>query len=212
MQQAEYNYQDFSHSGQNEADKALLVKFFIKARPDKEATNEQGRPIFKDVEYVDIKISGNRSGGACRPATEGDKQRFPEHYRAFKDRVDVPVIGTPLSEWPQIGRSQIEELSFMNVKTVENLANMADSNISSFIGGYTLKQKAIDWLASAGETALIARNIELDKKVNVLEDKVERLLAALEESDSKPIEKPSLVAQSVKETTVKKIKAKAKRK
>ena len=56
MQTAEYNHEDFDPNNRKAQDEQLLVKFFVKAVPDKNATKEEGRPIFKDVEYVDIKI------------------------------------------------------------------------------------------------------------------------------------------------------------
>ena len=71
MQTADFNHQDFTHQGMAEADKSLLVKFFYKTRPDKAASDAEGRPMFKETEYIDIKINGNRSGGACRPASAG---------------------------------------------------------------------------------------------------------------------------------------------
>ena len=119
MQTADFNVDDFQSAGKREVDKALLVKFFMKPKQDKGQTEKEGRPIFKDVEYVDIKIPGNRGAGACRPATPADKARFPEHYAAFKQRTEVDLdAGTPLTEWSVISRSQAEELSFFHIKTV----------------------------------------------------------------------------------------------
>lgn len=73
------DYSNFENRGgyNREHDRNLLVRFFVKPREDKEATMREGRPIFKDVEHIDIKVAGNRNAGACRPATEADKRRFP---------------------------------------------------------------------------------------------------------------------------------------
>lgn len=148
MQAADFNHEDFTTQGTSAADKTLLVKFYVRPKQNQAASKKEGRPIFKDVEYIDIKVPGTRSGGACRPATQGDKQRFPEHYTAFKNRIEgaEEMVGTPLSEWPQISRSRIEEMAFFHIKTVEQLANMADAQVSQFMGGYDLKRKAAEWL------------------------------------------------------------------
>ena len=118
---ADFNHEDFQSTQQQEQDSTLLVKFYIKAVADKTATAEQGRPIFREREYIDIRIPGSRDG-AARPATFRDQQRFPKHYQAFKQRIDQPSEGTPLVEWGMISRSQAEELAFKNIKTVEQLA------------------------------------------------------------------------------------------
>jgi len=174
------NYEDFQTGRENEQDAQLLVRFFYKSSEDKAQTEIEGRPMFKEVEYCEIRIRGNRDAQACRPATHADKNRFPRHYEAFKKRVEMPEEGTPLAEWPQISRSQIEELSFAGIKTVEQLSLASDSNLGRMQGGLTLKQRAARWLESANATALIANNEAQKAQIQVLEDKVARLLHAMD--------------------------------
>ena len=194
MQTAEYNHKDFESSAQSEVDKTLFVKFFTKQRKNETESLEEGRPIYKDVEYVDIKVPGNRTGGASRPATFKDKQRFPRHYAAYKQREEMPVEGTPLAEWPIMSRSQVEELSFHNVKTVEQLVAMSDSLASQFMGMNGLKAKAKMWLEDSEETARINKiqslessNIEKAEKIATLESQVLSLMERFDEIDKKPI-------------------------
>lgn len=151
MQQLDYDHTHFEN-GNNAGDAALLVKFFNKAVQDQAATQEQGRPVFKDVCYVDIRTVGSKNGYVCRPARQDDINRFPRHYQAFKDRVEMPLEGTPLSEWTLISRSQAEELAYLGVKTVEQLSSVSDANIGVIMGGYAIKAKAKDWLERAKET------------------------------------------------------------
>lgn len=173
------NPDDFTVGQESAMDAQLLVRFFIKARQNKEATAEQGRPIYKDVEYCEIRVRGNRDPQACRPATYADKQRFPRHYDAFKKRVELPEEGTPLSEWPQISRSQVEELSFVNIKTVEQLIEVADTHIAKVQGGYALKQKATEWIKNANDNAKLAKtNREQALQIEDLTAKVDQLMRA----------------------------------
>ena len=155
MQTADFDVESFEAKAQSEEDKKLLVKFFVKPRPDQAETVKQGRPIFKDVEYIDIRIPGDRTGGVSRPASHADKQRFHPHYDAFKQRTEVPLEGTPLIEWPLITRSLAEELAFHNVKTVEHLSIMSDTHSGKFMGLNSLKAKAVKWLEQAGEEAKV---------------------------------------------------------
>jgi hypothetical protein len=146
MQTAEFNHEDFSNTA--EADKSLLVRFFYKNVHNKLESQQLGRPVFKEKTYIEIRVAGQRDVQACRPVTYADKQRFPRHYEAFEKRVEPPTEGMPLLEFPAITRTQAEELSFMNVKTVEQLASMKDANLSKFMNGYKLRDQAVKWLES----------------------------------------------------------------
>jgi len=182
VQTADFDHHAFEHGQQSEEDKKLLVKFFMKPKQDNAKSLEEGRPVFTDVEYIDIKIPGDRTGGACRPATFRDKGRFPEHYTKFKQRIEVPLDGTPLAEWPLITRSLAEELSFHNVKTVEHLSTMADNNVGKFMGLGTLKAKAVVWLEQASKESKVhelqEQLAERDERIDNLEKQMEQVLAA----------------------------------
>lgn len=182
------NYEDFTTAGEQKADEQLLVRFFLKEREDKAKSLAEGRPIFKETEYVEIRVAGRRDPLACRPATHQDKQRFPRHYDAFQKRIELPEEGTPLSEWPQISRSQVEELSFMHVKTVEQLAEMSDTHVGQFRGGYTLKKRAQDFLAVSDQTKLIAEKEALQDRISELEGQVKQLLELQQANAGSPTE------------------------
>lgn len=178
MQQADMDHTLFE-SGNNEGDKQLLVKFFNKARVDKEASLEAGRQVSKDVCYVSISVAGKRDPLAVRPATRADIQRFPLHHKAFSDRTEIPLEGTPLVEWALISRSQAEDLTFMNVKTVEQLSEMADHLAQQFMGGISLKQKAKHWLETASQGAEELKSKELLDKALVEKADLEAKLLAM---------------------------------
>lgn len=177
------NPDDFLDAKQRELDRGLLVKFFTKPYKDAEETLKQGRPIFKDRTYIDIRVPGERDN-VCRPATQADINRFPQHYEAFMKRTgdDDEIIGTPLDQWPQVTRSQVEELAFFNVKTVEQLAAMPDSNTQQMHGLLGLKQKANAWLESTKtkeevEKAFAEEKADLKAQIAELKEAV----AALQE-------------------------------
>jgi len=156
MQTADFNYEDFDTSQQSKADETLLVKFYYLSVADKAASSEAGRPMFKEVEMIDIKVPGQRDGVA-RPASPRDKGRFPRHYQAFKNRMEAPSDGTPLSEWPAISRSFADQLSFANVKTVEALADLNDNLMHNIPGVQNYKQKAKDWLEATKDDAVLSQ-------------------------------------------------------
>ena len=85
--------------GENPGDEGLLVRFFLHAVEDQAASAREGRPVFVDLEHIEIKIPGNRKTGVARVARQRDIDRFPQHYAAFKNRVESEGLeGSPLSE------------------------------------------------------------------------------------------------------------------
>ena len=184
MQIADFNPDDFQSEAQSKMDEGLLVKFYIKPIQNSAATAEQGKPVFKDAEYIEIRTPGQKNYVA-RPVKPADLTRFPRHYKAYKDRTsDNELIeGTLLREWPMITRSQVEELSFANVKTVEQLIAMPDSNASQFMGMNMLKAKAKTWLKRATEDKAKS---DLEEALAKRDGEIEELKAAVAALQAKP--------------------------
>ena len=163
---------------QNE-DANLLCKFFYKMRPNKAKDvldpSHADLPEQVEVEYYDIKVPGERDS-ISGPVNEVIKQRFPRHYAAFKQRIAPPVDGTPLNEWAAITRTQVEELAFANIKTIEHLANVADNRTGAMRGMTTLKQKAAAYLAQKEDTKFVDQLTEQlgvrDKTISSLEERL----------------------------------------
>ena len=166
------NPEDFKTSQAARLDEQLMVRFFYKEVQNKLESAAQGRPIFKEKEYIEIRIAGQRDPQACRPATHADKSRFPRHYEAFQKRMESPTEGTPLSEWTLITRSRAEELSFLNVKTVEQIAGMGDNQLSGIMGGYSLREQAQKWIDHAGDVRIEEEKQDLLDRIAALEAKL----------------------------------------
>ena len=171
----------------NAGDDQLLVRFFLDPVQDEQATKEQGRPIFKEAIWVDIAAPGQRGSVAKRVARPKDIQRFPRHYEAFRNRTDGEQMeGTPLDQWPGLIRSQVEELKFFNIRTVEQLASVADSSLTNFRGAVMLKEKAKAYLEASKGNATAEALIEAKKKNEELEAKVEALMNRLDSMEDEP--------------------------
>ena len=179
LQEAEMDITTLAHSTRRtQGDEYLAVRFYHESKEKKDKSLKAGRPIFEDVVYVEIMQPGNKDNIINRPATEMDKQRFAKHYAMWKARTsneDHQLVGTPLSEWAGVTRSQANELSFFNVKTVEQLAHMADSNTNNMMGLGGLKDKAKKYLDSSADQATIdalaalkAENAEMREMVKSL--------------------------------------------
>lgn len=193
---ADYNPDDFNANSQSKLDEGLLVRFYIKPRPDSVETKKQGKPCFKDVDYIEIRVPGQRNWVA-RPASAADIARFPRHWEAYKNRTseDDYIEGTLLAEWPLITRSQVEEFAFAGVKTVEHLAAMPDVNVSQFMGAGTLKEKAKQWLEQALDgKAKADLQAELSKRDAEI-DELKAQMAELMKPKAKPKPRKKKVAK-----------------
>jgi len=179
--EAGYGLTDIAmRAGSNNAryanDDSLFVKFFRHPRLNRSASEAEGRPIYVETDYIEIRQPGNKTSVICRPASQMDKERFPEHWKKYEARItEEHVEGTRLEEWPGITRSQVEELRFFNVRTVEQLVSMSDNNGRNIMGFNMLKQKAKEFLDLADKEAIKKR----DEHIASLEAR----LAALEAGD-----------------------------
>lgn len=196
------NPEDFTPGGQSTADESLLVKFVLRPLEDAAESQRQGRPIFRDVEFIDIRTPGDRDP-VVRRATQQDAERFPRHYAAFKNRVEGDIVeGTPLTEWPLISRSVVEELAFFNVRTVEGLVAMSDANSQNFMAINSLKEKAKQWLSEASERA---KANELTEALAQRDATIEALTARLDALEAgKPEPKATKKKAAKKKASAKK--------
>ena len=180
------------HHRRYAGDENLLVKFEHDKEPDTDASLKEGRPIFKDIITIDIRIPGDRDV-THRKMRPTDIERFPRHWDAFQRRVagKEEVIGTPLSLWyhPQMSPARVEEFRHMNITTVEQLVGAPDSVTARVMGFQTLKTAAKTWLAATKSAAPV---LELTEKLNAMQLKfdiqqkeVERLTKALLKDKSK---------------------------
>lgn len=148
-------------------DEKLYVRFYIYPVHDAVASAAEGRPIFKDAEWVHIQVPGDRNNIIQRPASEFDKMRFQARYEAFKKNNQESTDGTALEQWPRITRAQVEELKYFGCRTVEQLANMSDVNASKFPGVGMLRTWARDYIDQAKSTAAASQmRAELDERDN----------------------------------------------
>jgi hypothetical protein len=196
MQEADHGLTQMAMQGQQgryAADNTLLVRFFKHPKLNDTRSAEEGRPIYEEIDYIQIMSPGNKDSIVQRPADAMDKQRFAEHYAKYQARGSdgEHLDGTPLEDWPGITRSQCEELKFFNIRTVEQILHTADSNAQNIMGFGLLKQKAEAYLndadANAAKQALADQkreNAELRALITELNDKIDAQFA--EEEAPKP--------------------------
>lgn len=147
----------------------VIPKFFMKAVPDKEASKAAGSPVYKEVEYIDIKLMGDHTTAFERKVTDKDRQRFADSYRRFKEGKKQKFgTGLPLEEWPAVDSAMVKTLNSLQVYTVEQLAEFPDNFIHKIPMGQTWKQKAKAWLKQREGGATTDLRAEVDELKELL--------------------------------------------
>jgi hypothetical protein len=146
-------------------DDKLHVRFFMKPRIDPAASNAANRPIFKDVPFIEIMIPGDKNNIVTAEVWDQHIRRFPQHWAQFQAGVKDQVVGTPLRSAPFLTEAQVEELAYFKLRTIEQLADMNESNMS-FMGARELKTAAQKYLTTtSGNAALMARIAALEAQL-----------------------------------------------
>lgn len=181
------------------ADKQVYVKFYVRPVPDEEASAKEGRPIYKDREYVEIRTPGNQNNVVQRPVSDMDRQRFRPQYAAFKAGESEQTIGTPLTEVPWITRSQVEELSHLRIRTLEHLSTVNDEVCGRISGLYKLKQRAVTAIEEASKHAPFAKlqkeKEEQDNKLAALQATVQEQAEIIRQLQAAQNAKPAVAAK-----------------
>jgi hypothetical protein len=158
-------------------DDRLGVLFYTRVVEDAAATLQEGRKIFKEREYIKIMVPGDRLNIIDRPAQKtgtlptDDALRFPKQYSRFKNQQQqVAHDGTPLTLWPGVNAALAEELKYINIFTVEQLAQLADNYASRIPKGYELKAKAAEFVQALKDQGAVNRmQAELEQRDNEIE-------------------------------------------
>jgi len=198
-------------SDEQGADSRLQVRFYKRPVQQDQETQEAGRPIFKEFDFVHICVAGDTLTEIDTYVLNSHKQRFPQQWANYQNRVganDDQVIGTPVAEWPLVSKSQAEELRAMKFHTVESIAGASDQQLQRMgmaagMSPYAFRDKAKAFLnlaTTAAETDKREQELnalreelakkeqetakikaETDAKLALMQDQMAAILAAVGE-------------------------------
>jgi hypothetical protein len=163
-------------------DEVLVALFKNHAVPNEARTLQEGRPIFDDIEVVEIRSPGSRDVKVF-PATamshwqsnpyNGEQvkvtyaERFAHQYRQFKALAAQTKSGTPLTHAPFMSEGKRAEMRAQNIYTVEALAAIDGAELKNLgAGGRELKNAAMEYMAEA--KANTAPSLQLQNELEVL--------------------------------------------
>lgn len=164
-------------SDEQGADSRLQVRFYKRAVQQEQETLAAGRPIYKEFDFVHICVAGDTLTEIDTYVLNNHKLRFPIQWAQYQNRVgadDQQVVGTPVSEWPIVSKSQAEELRALKFHTVEAIAGASDAQLQRMgmaagMSPYAFRDKAKAFLNLATNAA------ETDKReteINALKEEL----------------------------------------
>lgn len=120
--------------GASNPDNRLHVRFYKHPVQNNYKTEIEGRPIFDDVDMVDIHVPGDQLTAVSAIVRPDHQRRFPQQWAMFQNQQtgDQRMAGkTPLEHWPRLTPAQVAELKAMKFLSVEDIANASDSVLQS---------------------------------------------------------------------------------
>lgn len=171
-------------------------------------SHKSGRPMFDDMEIVEIRMAANKQTVGVFPAHEVWKivdqpdgarepvtyaQRFKDQYVKFKNNEAQSQSGTPLAELPFLTQAKRSELKALNIHTAETLAALDGHPLKVLgPGGRELKNKAQAYIENAAGSAdtlrLIAENEAMKTQLNAMQKQMNDLVGAAPRVPSTAVE------------------------
>lgn len=166
--------------GEEDQNKGLAVRFFMHAEKDERRSEEEGRPIYQEIEMIEVLFPGSKDVLHEKLKWE-HTQRFPKLYKQFVDTKESKISGTPLAEFPFISVAERRELEYFNIFTAEQLVNMPDGNVNRIgVNGRDLIKKVDAYMKSTKDKAHITKtaqqNEELKREIDLLKQQMSNLL------------------------------------
>lgn len=172
-------------------DSRLAVQFYKRPIENEFRSQLENRPIFEEMDFVKIYVPGDSTTVIDTAVREEHKKRFPLQWAHYQNThgSDTKEIGTPLAQWPQLNKAQVEELRALKFFTVESVAGASDQNIVKIgmlagMSPHAFREKAQRFLRVAHDDAATQAAEErakfLEEENKKLREETEKKLAELQ--------------------------------
>lgn len=173
----------------------VYAKFQIRSKEDRKAMEELGGLRTKPVDFAILRMSGDKHTELeieITPEVISDWQS-KEHmvdtlksYKNWKEGLDEPVNGIPLEQWPNINMAQIEQAKALNIRTVEDFAELSEAGCNAYgMGAQMLKNKAKSYLeAASGAGKITEQMTAMQAQMQLMQDQLNMQNKALMDKDA----------------------------
>lgn len=182
------------------------VRFERRAMKDEGASMEQGKVVWRNVDFAIITPVGSRDEvekiadewvkHIMKQAVNGQyPTQWAEHfnlaYREWKKGNELPTEGTPLAMVPFLTPAEVKNLSEANVRTLEDAAQMSEEAMNLVgMGARVLKDKCAAYLKGAEGGKLAERIAALEAQSRTKDEIIDRLKGQVAELEAALPKKP----------------------
>lgn len=168
-------------------DENLFVEFYMGSVEDVNQSAAAGHPVHVERPFVRIHIPGDQHNVIDQVAKPYYQQRFKDEWDRFNQNQTQNEIGWPLKTWPLVNVAQVKNLEFLNVHTVEQLANLTDLQCQKVgMGSMDLRAKAQAAIAAAKDGAATAAQAAENKRLSDELEALKNQMAAFSQLQDKP--------------------------
>jgi len=135
-----------------------ILRFYTEPVEQTAQSAEQGRPVFKDMDFVGITNPGSRDEVVLLAEKKAKQDEYVAWaYRKWKATQEQVVDGTPVETVPFLSKAVVMELKAINIHTLETLAQAPEQAMQRMMGLRDLRKKAEAYLAAAKDSAIVTK-------------------------------------------------------
>jgi hypothetical protein len=144
----------------------MAVFFHTVQRQNNFKTIAEKRPIFEEKIFLKKLVPGDSTLVVDRPMRETDIEEYPIEWARFEQKKEAKVSGTPIDAWMVLSDTQKAEFKALNIFTIDQFAQLADSAGNKIMGFNDLRGKARAFIMAAQDSAMFDKiRAETDAKI-----------------------------------------------
>lgn len=124
----------------------------------------------KDVDFVNVKVPGDKTLEIDVEADESHKHRFSRKWQMYQSMQTM--TGTPITEWDDIPDGLKHELAYLGFRYVEQVAGAPDNAFARVPGGVQWRVKAQAYLNRG--------KVSADDLIKKQQEQIDMLMAKME--------------------------------
>jgi len=162
MQDANWTNESFMEDNRGK----MAVFFHTVQRQNNFKTIAEKRPIFEEKIFLKKLVPGDSTLVVDRPMRETDIEEYPIEWARFEQKKEAKVSGTPIDVWTVLSDTQKAEFKALNIFTIDQFAQLADSAGNKIMGFNDLRSKARAFIMAAQDSAMFDKiRAETDAKI-----------------------------------------------
>jgi hypothetical protein len=144
------NHQGYGVANSGPTDDRKIVAFFPKSILNVARSKAEGKRVCENKDYITIVFPGETLSKLEREANDDDKRRWPRQWAAYSSGKEQTPDGIPMSVLFPAHPNICDMLRGYNIHTVEQLAHLSGSAISTVgMGCQEWVNRAIKYLEQA---------------------------------------------------------------